>query len=571
MTPEEIFHRLAGIISDQLGIAQNEIALNDTAEDLGIDSLDVVEICMDVEEEFHINIPDEVFLKFKTVSDVVLAIYAKDVVYENHKKRFDDDSIPIETKNIIGGEDSSGLFFGSASTVNNLYDQAKFNASQGHGFAAERANDLYDNRPLYGKGSRIVGDNNAKNGADRIAGGLKIQSKYCQTGKTCINQCFDNFGNFRYINRQGRPMLIEVPSDDEIYKAAVAEMKKRIQQGEIPGVSDPSEASRIVRRGNFTYEQAKNIAKSGTVESLTYDMVTGAVTALYTFGITSAINFAVDLWNGQDVDDALADAAWSGVKVGGLTLLTNVASSQLARTGINSALMGSTEAIAHFMGSKASAALVNAFREGRNIYGAAATRSAAKLLRGNAITGAVTVAILSVGDAANLFQGRISFAQMFKNVANTGANVAGGMGGWAAGAAFGSAILPGVGTVLGGLAGAFAGGSAAGSAAKFVLDGLIEDDAKEMLSIINTEFQNLTVDYLINKEEGEAIVETLRDKVITASLLKNMYASNNHHLFAHNTIAPVFDEVASQRRQILLPSEDELGDEVVDILEKGNI
>ena len=42
--------------------------------------------------------------------------------------------------------------------------------------------------------------------------------------------------------------------------------------------------------------------------------------------------------------------------------------------------------------------LVNAFRSGTNIYGAAAMKSAAKLLRSNVITGVVTFAVLSVGD-----------------------------------------------------------------------------------------------------------------------------------------------------------------------------
>ena len=39
------------------------------------------------------------------------------------------------------------------------------------------------------------------------------------------------------------------------------------------------EAKNIVKKGHFTYEQAKNIAKAGTVESITYDAVNGAIIA----------------------------------------------------------------------------------------------------------------------------------------------------------------------------------------------------------------------------------------------------------------------------------------------------
>lgn len=90
------------------------------------------------------------------------------------------------------------------------------------------------------------------------------------------------------------------------------------------------------------------------------------------------------------------------------------------------------------MGPKASALLINAFRDGGNIYGAAAMKSAAKLLRGNVITAGATVVILSSFDIANIFQGRISGKQLFKNLANTATTVAGGTGGWIGGAAVGS-------------------------------------------------------------------------------------------------------------------------------------
>ena len=135
--------------------------------------------------------------------------------------------------------------------------------------------------------------------------------------------------------------------------------------------------------------------------------------------------------------------------------------------GLNSLLVGSSETIVHMMGPKASAALANAFRSGSNIYGAAAMKSAAKLLRSNTITAAVSFAVLSVGDVSNIFRGRISGGQLVKNLANTASSVAGGAVGWTGGAAAGSAvgtfILPGAGTAIGGFIGGLVGALGGGS------------------------------------------------------------------------------------------------------------
>lgn len=131
------------------------------------------------------------------------------------------------------GAMSGGNSISTYSTVNKLYDEEKFHARQGHGFAAERANNLFDK--LTGHDAHIVGDDNQKNGADRILDGNYIQSKYCGTGSRCINECFENngHGNFRYMHK-GKPMQIEVPSDK--YEAAIEAMKVKIERGQVPGV-----------------------------------------------------------------------------------------------------------------------------------------------------------------------------------------------------------------------------------------------------------------------------------------------------------------------------------------------
>ncbi|WP_457601278.1 acyl carrier protein [Hydrogenivirga sp.] len=64
--------RIKEIIADQLGVEQEKIVPEAKfVEDLGADSLDVVELIMAFEEEFGIEIPDEDAEKIQTVGDVI--------------------------------------------------------------------------------------------------------------------------------------------------------------------------------------------------------------------------------------------------------------------------------------------------------------------------------------------------------------------------------------------------------------------------------------------------------------------------------------------------------------------
>ena len=66
------------IVAEQLGVKEEEVV--DTAsftEDLGADSLDVVELVMAFEDEFGIDIPDEEVGEIKTVGDAVTYITKK--------------------------------------------------------------------------------------------------------------------------------------------------------------------------------------------------------------------------------------------------------------------------------------------------------------------------------------------------------------------------------------------------------------------------------------------------------------------------------------------------------------
>mgnify|MGYP000992420686 FL=1 len=68
----EILDRIKQIVADQLGIDEDQIVPEASfIDDLGADSLDIVELIMALEEEFDIEIPDEDAEKIKTVQDAI--------------------------------------------------------------------------------------------------------------------------------------------------------------------------------------------------------------------------------------------------------------------------------------------------------------------------------------------------------------------------------------------------------------------------------------------------------------------------------------------------------------------
>lgn len=67
-----VYDKVKGIIAEQLGVDEAEVTMESSfIEDLGADSLDIVELVMALEEEFDIVIPDEDAEKIRTVGEAV--------------------------------------------------------------------------------------------------------------------------------------------------------------------------------------------------------------------------------------------------------------------------------------------------------------------------------------------------------------------------------------------------------------------------------------------------------------------------------------------------------------------
>jgi len=74
-----VFEKVKNILVEQLDVDEATVTLDSMiADDLGADSLDVVDLLMSLEDEFSVEIPDEEIENIKSVGDLVSYI-------ENHK------------------------------------------------------------------------------------------------------------------------------------------------------------------------------------------------------------------------------------------------------------------------------------------------------------------------------------------------------------------------------------------------------------------------------------------------------------------------------------------------------
>lgn len=396
-------------------------------------------------------------------------------------------------------------------------------APQGHGHAAEYANNVIDKIKYPFQKVEQVGRDNVKNGADRIVGNQKIQTKYYAKASGTINAAFDkaNGGEYRY-----KGMQLEVPKDQ--YNESIQLMKKKIKAGKVPGHSEPDDAYLIIRKGNVTYNEAKLVAKGGNIVSLKYDAIDGAIQSIPAAGISFVLVFAMEKWAGKDTEEAAKSAIYSGVK----TIL------------LGAAIYTASQQIGKILTKKIADQTV------KNVAANTVARQAA---------GVISFGITVGPDVFDLLQGRISSQQLLKNslVAGTGL-----LGGVAGGAVAGAFLGP-----VGSFVGAVAGGTLAAVGSKVVLDNYIEDDRIEMFAILKEEFIDIVMAMALSEEEFKEIQNNIFDKKL-GERLKDMFQkkqSVKNRMFTRESIIEREVERVISKRTVLA-EEDIL--EAVQIAEK---
>ena len=421
---------------------------------------------------------------------------------------------------------SANIFSGVESVIPANF--AEVNTKTGHGEMAEEALNLIDK--LSGKQAEVIGRTNIKDGADRIVEGVQIQTKYCASGTKCINDCFDKTtGLFRYFNADGTPMQVEVPSDK--YYEAVNAFRSKILEGKVPNVTNPDDATKYIRKGKLTYQQALNLCKAGTFESLIYDAATGCIYCSFALGLTFLATFIISYNQTGDRKQAMNSALSAGLQVFGFSFMSNILVSQVARTTLTKQLIPLSTYLVKSLGYKTTQNIVNAIRamSGKGaISGAAATKQLAKIFRSNVVIAGITFVVFSVPDTYNMFSKKISTAQYTKNMLSLIATMASAGGGTLATSlatakicsAAGTKVNPGVGTAIG-LGGGLVGGLIGGTVVKALGDKIREDDSIILSRMFNGVVINLVYEYMLQESELNDLVEKFNN--IKPKEFKNLF------------------------------------------------
>ena len=432
----------------------------------------------------------------------------------------------------------------------------------GLGYAAEDANNLNDK--LRGKIAEVIGISNESNGPDRVVDGVFLQSKYYQSASKTVAAAFDSkSGDYRYVGQ-----VLEVPKDQ--WEDCVKFMRKRIEQGKVPGIENPVDAGKIVHQGSVTYQQAKNIARAGNIDSLIFDAKTQIVTSISVFPVSFAVTFARSRWRGESIKDATMAALGCAVLSGSTMILTGVVSAQLLRTGIGAfgatSVRNGVQAISRTPAGREIARRIATASLGKSVAGAAAVNHVSRLLRTNAITAAVAAVVTSTPDFYRAaFKRSISWQQFAKNTSINAAGVVTGTAGWIGGAAVGGAavgsIFPGIGTVAGGLIGGIVGSLGAGiggtTAAKSFANKFVKDDSERLIELLQREIERLASEYLLTEDEFESILTKINEKV-NPKWLHRMFKQKDPSTFLRVEFEHLFREIVRKRPKVSIPSVEQL-------------
>ena len=460
----------------------------------------------------------------------VLSIDDESDVFNETEKKLDSE---LYDKSIEGAGVQANI-----PRFNNIFGRIKgfMNGSRGHGYAAEYGANAID-RVLGRKVEDVSAklDNNGrqiKAGADRIVNGLEIQTKYYKTASETIGAAFENKqAKYLRTDGSGKMMQIEVPRDQ--FNEALKLMQKRIDSGQVPNVSPGENARNYVRKGFFTYEQSFNIARAGTIESLTVDAITGAITCFTAAGVTSAIIFALAVWRGSSPKEAAKQCLSTSLTIMGKGTLIYTLTMQLSRKEVALVFAGkvfTADGISQGYKAITNPIYTSSEKIATRISGSNLAKTHVGQMFGldtlngrRVVGGTVTLAVVFGPDVLKAMRGKISTKQLFKNASVAAAGMAG--------AAAAQAAVPVIPVIP-----AIVGGATAGFVAKKTLDHFIEDDAKEMFRILKEEFIDMTMLTPLNKDEFDEVVDMTVGSKKVSKMLQSMYQSEDHRRYARESI-----------------------------------
>lgn len=461
----------------------------------------------------RLNSPKNLIYTLIEFNELIASGYTNDLQVENLNSQL----LKIGKKNINSSNFVKGTQIGVVSwvllNVGDRLHRAQINsivsAPSGHGHAAEYANNLMDKIKYPFKYVRQTGQDNAKNGPDRMVGNQKIQTKYYARASGTVNSAFESKsdgGMYRY-----KGMQLEVPKDQ--YDKAVELFEEKIKQGKVEGVTDPKEAKNYIRKGHITYREARLIAQGGNLTSIKFDAIDGAINSLPGVGISFVIVFSQARWSGSETKDAALLAGKAGLRTLAMGTSIYVASQQFAKVF--------TKQINEYFGKKVTAEVIS--------------RRAAPV---------ISFAVIIAPDIFDALVGRISSQQLLKNAVVAGGGMLAGAG---AGAVGGVIAGP-----IGAIAGAIIGGIAGGIGVKAIADQFIEDDRVEMFAQLKEEFIDLVMVISLSQEEFNKVQEGVFNERLEG-LLKDMFQRKEESRnYAKEFVESQVKTVIKNRKQVEL-------------------
>ncbi|EPB9958723.1 ESPR-type extended signal peptide-containing protein [Escherichia coli] len=310
-----------------------------------------------------------------------------------------------------------------------------------------------------------------------------------------------------------------------------------MHEGAIPGVTDPAEASRLIRRGHLTYTQARNITRFGTIESVTYDIAEGSVVSLAAGGISFALTASVFWLSTGERDAALQTAAVQAGKTFTRTLAVYVTTQQLHRLSVVQGMLK------HIDFSTASPTVRLALQKGT---GAGNISALNKVMKGTLVTSLALVAVTTGPDMIKMLRGRISGTQFIRNLAVASSGVAGGAVGSVAGGILFSPLGP-FGALTGRVVGGVLGGMIASAVSGKIAGALVEEDRVKILAMIQEQVTWLAGSFLLTGHEIENLNANLA-RVIDQNALEIIFAAGIQQRAATNMlIKPLVVSIIRQR------------------------
>lgn len=403
----------------------------------------------------------------------------------------------------------SGVYQGMNNNANLIINNSYCNNPSGFGFLVEDYSAKLDKFRYHD--SKVIGNDFAKNGPDRIAGGRLIQTKYYSNPNATLNAAFEN-GRFKYIDNYGNFMKYEVPKDQ--YQQIKRLFKQKVRNGEIYNIRNEKDVDNILIKGKLTYRQGVNLAKPGTISSIKYDILDGCVSCYSAVPLTFISATAFAYYETRDLNKASFIGMKAAAQTFGLSVLSYVVTNQLLRTsGINYV----------------------------------ANRVANQVAFASTLTTGISILAFSIPDTIRYVSKRISGSQYLKNLITLAASIGGG--------AVGGAIAAKVGA--GAVATAATGTIVAvglGYGAYKIASILTEDDAVRYSRLLNAYITNYCIDYSLSSNEVDEIVSKLSD--ITPYRYKKLFEDINQaksdEIEIDNFLRPLFEEVINNRTKIYL-------------------